>query len=770
VSESSHDRRPPLPAAVAELGEVGAGPQLRTGVGDDGPELLIEAPDPGPWCAADELGPGELYARHCGYARALAEKVGRAQGCSAFAREELVDAALQGLLDAALLWQERGHGARFTTYAYWHVKGNVLDRAEELRRSRALPEPGQGPELSAGEREDQLAWRDWPYVEQSLARLAQQSRVAEAVRELRADGALSPLEDCIVDPLLLEARGVVEVADEAQLNLAQVRAAATRLMQRVRVALRDDSLLPQGVCRLPLERLPCTRPEALRIAQQTLQLLAQGTPARPRPLAALRGFLPDLATLRAEVGMDPHDPRARSGPARLLSFYAEVHGLRQRELASALEMNPAAVDKLLRQLKLDGRSSPARILELANALGIDPEQVLFRSLPAFEALFERVLYAGDDVYLAFVPCALPPAELLPYLGSEARPEGLAHGFGPVIAAHRLSCGVPSAASLGRSHKAFEAGTHSGWDGTIALARAVGLDPLLALLGTRAELLDLFDLVDERGHLLRASRRDYARLVLVLQHQPPPAPGPAPLAAGLGPFLAHLLRRLGPRLLPERLAAAGVSLQQVANALAGRPPHQPAALAGLSRLLGLDPWEEARLACESLLPRVEAELAPELRELIALAREQSEGLHSLLRHGWDGLDAVMAADPSRTRELTAEFFERSRRGYRSYLQQLGALWREELPVEALALCRARTLPEGRDLLVRGARVASLPQGQRRVLGAMADPARPLPELARALGLSQRQLRDQLAQALEALGVVLQPNPPPALRPLLTALRG
>jgi hypothetical protein len=175
----------------------------------------------------------------------------------------------------------------------------------------------------------------------------------------------------------------------------------------------------------------------------------------------------------------------------------------------------------------------------------------------------------------------------------------------VISAYRLARGIGSAAALGRYYKGFECGMNTSVAGTLTMAQQIGMPPLLALLGTRPELLEAFDILDEDGGLLLESPREYARLVIVLLQRSGQAsagePGEAdeePASPGLAAYLGYLLRRRGPVLSAEVLARHGVSPLLLANALAGRPPHQPEALQPLAALLELDPFEEARLCCDS----------------------------------------------------------------------------------------------------------------------------------------------------------------------------
>lgn len=693
---------------------------------------------------------GELYALYQGYARALAHKLAQRRRVDDFAREELVDAALQGLLDAAQLWQERPHAAKFTTYAYWHVKGAMIDRLGELGRGVSMDsEWGSGgecrgelrrqsQELGAARLDEQVARAMWPYVEQALAEVARRKRVTEVVARLRAAGAFSPLQERIVDPFFIEGRDLLEVADELDLNLARLRVAATKLMQKLRAGLRDDSLFPDSLFRVHVDHLPAARAEALQIAREALQHLRPQAGEAPdlrraRPLDSFGAFLPDLDALAACSGAPDLLEERRSPTARVVSFYRHAMGLRSSDLAAELSMNRAAVDKMLLLLNLDHRASLDRIRSIANALSIDPEQILFPAQPELRALFDRVVYAGDDVYLAVLTTALPADELAANMAASP-PPGQAHAFSSIIAAHRLAAGEASASTLGRYYKGFEAGGHTALAGTVEMAERIGMSPLLAALGTRPELRALFDVVDGAGRLLLPSQRDYGRLVVVLLQEDVHAAAAAsapdlvgstpsrhlpvePDRPGFAAFLRFLLARLGPVLTRERLEAAGASYQLVANALAGRPPHRPAGLQALARALRLDPFHEARLCCEALLARLGGELAEPLLELIALARGQSCSLALVDNARWGALSGLMTADPDATARVTRAFYGRSRRGYRAYVAALHGLWHGELPIEGRLLGLILHDATARGTLVRLRDQGALSRAEERLAGAV-----------------------------------------------------
>jgi len=501
--------------------------------------------------------------------------------------------------------------------------------------------------------------------------------------ELREAGRLSPVEERIVGPLFLEQQELPEVAAATGLDPPRIRAAALHLLQRLRTALRADSLLPEGCCRLPLEELPPGRAEGLQIARETLQLLraerrAGGTPPVTRPLASFLRLLPDIEAVARRTGVSAQLGAGDTPCARVASFYRRILGLGRAELAGELEMKGPALDKLLRQLNLDARQSTRRILRMANALAIDPEQLLFRASPRRGEAVDRVLYAGEDVYLALLTVPLPPAELLPILRAGADPGG-GPDMGSLIAGYRLARGIPSAASLGRYYKGFEAGEATAIEGCLAMARQIGMPPLLALLGTRPELLALFDLLDGEGNLLQASERDYGRIYLVLEYQKMPGSQDLPTAEepaqpDLAAYLRYLLGRCELLLTPECLAAAGINPLLLAHGLAGRAPHQPEALRPLAELLALDPIAEARLCCEALYPRTGPEEQATIRELCRLAHAQTTLCQHLATHGWEDLSLFLTADPDATRQLTHDFYGRSRRGHRGYLRELLLLWR------------------------------------------------------------------------------------------------
>ena len=740
-------------------------------------EILLEEADP-------VIPPGELYALYQGYARGLAHKLAHRRRVDDFARGELVDAALQGLLDAAQLWQERPHAAKFTTYAYWHVKGGMIDRLAELARGVSVDPDwafaGERPaelrrqsrELGAARLDEQVARAMWPYVEQALAEVARRNRVTEIVRRLRSAGALSPLQDQIVDPLFLEGRDILEVADELDLNLARLRVAATKLMQRLRAGLRDDSLFPDALFRLPVDHLPAARSEALTIAREALGYLRPadgGAPdlGRARPLESFGAFLPDIDALAASVDVPEQHADRRSPTARVVSFYRHALGLRSADLAAELSMKRPAVDKMLLVLNLDHRQSAERIRTVANALSIDPEQILFSAQPELRAVFDRVVYAGDDVYLAPVSAALPPAELAQHLAEPPR-AGRAHGFGSVIGAYRLAAGEASASNMGRYYKGFEAGAHTSLQGSLAMAERIGMPPLLAVLGTRPELRALFDVVDESGALLLGSERDYGRLVIVLG-QPRPAAAAAasqplrePDRPGLAPFFRYLLARLGPVLTRERLEAAGASYQLVGNALAGRPPHRPANVQALARALQLNPFSEARLCCEALRARLGGAHEDLLLELIAMAREQSCSLELVDNARWASLSGLMTADPEATARLTQEFYGRSRRGFRAYLSGLKALWHGEVPPEERLLGLILHHDEARGALVRLRAQGVLSLDEERLAGAVEQ--QEAEELRRRLLAGRAGLRRVLPGLVRKLHLHSGLNGPLA-RPLL-----
>jgi transcriptional regulator with XRE-family HTH domain len=530
----------------------------------------------------------------------LAPRLGR------FGFDELVDAGKDGLWEATAFFDDAVND-HLVTYAWFYIMGRVKERRAQLLAS--APTHDDEPRRSV---DAAPAFQTLSYVEEQLAAVAAHRSVALALATLDGRGLLTAPERRIAHALR-DGEFDLGAGDDADLSLTEIKLAATRLLRKLRAYLRDDELFPADG--LPDEALPHLRPLTLARVRSALHHVRGGARLTPRPLAAYPGFLVDLEKVAAAVGhrgaLD--DP---PGAAEVISIFKTAARFTTKDLSVLTGLSEPSLVQLARAGQLTARHSPARMAALANALSIDPTEVLFRALPELMGLFDSVAAVGDGVYAAVVDVDHAPETLARYLSGASEP-GAAHAFGPLVRAHRLAAGAASADDLDTRCADVEAGRGVRLEHVRAVGEKLGLAPLLLLFGTWPELLALFDVVDDAGRSVCEGRCDYARLIVVARRRPVrggrAAPPPSP---GLSGYLAHLLAGRPDRLVPEALRAHGLTQRFIAGALGGTPPqlvHLPALVAALE----LSTLETTRLIAERVLATDLASRAAELGEIVRL---------------------------------------------------------------------------------------------------------------------------------------------------------
>jgi transcriptional regulator with XRE-family HTH domain len=543
-----------------------------------------------------------------------------------FGVDELIDAGRDGLWEATALWNDAVND-HFMTYAWFYVMGRVKERRDQLQRTVPPPsEPGSWDGSPADGDPDVMT-----YVEERLAAVAADRRLSLAVTALETHGLLRGPEAVLARALRAGGFRVTGLDGDLGLGTSELKTGALRLLHKLHAWVRDDA--PFEDAGLPADRAAPLRPLALARARSALHHSSGGATLATRPLAE-HGRL--LADVPRDERPGRHVDDRRPGPADVLSFYRAAGRLTLRDVSQATGLSLESLQQLARGGRLSTRQSPARMASLANALSIPSCEILLRALPELTPLFGRVAHVGDGVYLALIETALPPAAAMAFV--RCPDDGVAaHAFAPLLRAHRLAAGASTAAALGPRQEDLEEGRGVAPEHVAEVAARLGLDPLLLLLGTWPELRVLFDVIDERGRLLNEAAVDHARLVLAVRQGPTASARPAPPAPGLATYVAHLLAGHPERLLPEALAAHGVSQRLVAGALRGTPPRL-AHLHALASALRLGPLQAVRLAAETLLASGRPARDADLRQIIQrLAREEQRRQQAWSEGRGDGLD-------------------------------------------------------------------------------------------------------------------------------------
>lgn len=632
-------------------------------------KVAEETPAEAPSISSEETDPGKLYEKYIVYAERMAQQLARAYSqLGDFGRSELVDAALDGLLNACRLWDpKKNNNAKFTSYAFWYIKGEMLDRVQRLSKNvstvdyefRAV-EGGSEPEIRLKFSPDVLAEAD---LETALLAIDTNGHFANALARLKVDGQISPIEEQIISPVFNEGSRIKDIADELKIEPARLKVIVLKLLRKVRVAVRDDQLFPEGFFRIPLEDLPTPRDEAINVALETMDYLRTGGGGLDidgaRPLEHFQKFLPDLEYLVRAVGTEGELEGVRTETARVLSFYRSAMGISNVELAAELGMDKAATHAMMLNGKLEHRQSPLRIAGLANTLGIDASQILFRAVPEIAGAFDRVVYAGDDVYLAAIDVAILPEDIVRNIArpGESAEQYKVHAFGDVLRAYRISQGISSSkdSALGSGYPSFEVGTAVSISKVMEMADKIGMPRLLAVLGTWPELLSVFDIMDSKGNVIHKGNCEYTRMIIVLNEVPWPGGTQEPEDVGLAGFARHLIAREGPVFMPAKLEGFGLNQKDIARLVGGKVPMEPSSLRNVSRILNLNPFEEMRLIAETLLAASFKGRADNLKELIELAYQQNSQVRMLEAGGWYGMEGIATVDTAMIKGLNEKYF-------------------------------------------------------------------------------------------------------------------
>lgn len=567
-----------------------------------------DCPDASPGAAANPADlRRQLYLAHEDAVRRLVGayvgKLNLASRLGQFGFDELVDAGRDGLWEATAFYSD-AVTEHFMTYAWFYVMGRVKERRTQVMRQVAssdLEPDGQTPR----------ALQTLPYIEEQLAGVAADHKRALALATLEVRGLLTAPEQILARALRAGGpEGAVLDADLG-LGLPEIKIAATTLLRKLRSYLRDDDAL--DATGLPAGYLPHLRPLALAKARSALHHLRAGDHVAVKPLAALPRFLVDLRALSAELGA-PEAVDGQSTTGAVISIFKAASRLTMGDLSLQTGLSTDSLYQLARHGLLTARHAPAKMAALANALSIEPSEILFRALPEAAALFDRVAPIGDGVYLGLVEVEHPSELLARYLAAPRDP-AIAHAFAPLARAYRLAAGASSAEDLDARVADVEAGKGLALAHVREVAARVAMHPALLLLGTWPELLGLFDVLDERGRFVHEGACDYAKLVVVLKQRPRQArTGAAPATAGLAAYLRHLVRGRARLLVPEELARHGLTQRLVAGALGGTPP-QLLHVAALAEALELGVQETTRLIAEILLAADAAARAADLEAIV-----------------------------------------------------------------------------------------------------------------------------------------------------------
>jgi len=577
----------------------------------------------------------QLYVAHEDAVRRLVAayvgRLGLAARLGQFGFDELVDAGRDGLWEATAFWSG-AINEHFMTYAHFYVMGRVKERRTELFRqvpssdlAYADGNDGDDEARRALTRDDDAlqALRALPYIEEQLASVAADRKRSLGLATLEERGLLTEAERTIARALREQAGDGAGLDAELGLSLPEVKVAATTLLRKLRAYLRDDDLFE--ATGLPPGHVPHLRPLALARARSALHHLRNGLHVGCKPLNALPRFLVDLQALSTQVGA-PNDAEGQTAPATVISIFKAASRLTMADLSRQTGLSTESLYQLARHGRLVSRHAPARMAALANALSIEPSEIVFRALPDVTTLFERVAPIGDGLYLALVDVDHPAELLARYLAATPEP-GRAHAFAPLARAYRLAAGASSADGLDPRLADVEAGRGLPPAEVREVAVRAGMDPALLLFGTWPELLELFDVLDEQGRCVRAGTCDYAKLVVVLRpRERRAANGPGPLEPGLGPYLGHLLRGKQRLLVPEELDRHGLTQRLLAGALGGTPP-QLLYVAAIAEALELGVLETTRLIAEILLgaaaPSRPADLELIVRHLALTMAERTD---------------------------------------------------------------------------------------------------------------------------------------------------
>ncbi len=618
------------------------------------------------------LSAAELFERYRGYAMGLAGKFApKVKSMGSFAVDEIIDAALDGLLDAAGLYDpDDSSGAKFETYAFHFIHGTMINRFAELLKFVATSEyefeaTKGGPKEDRGKRLSPAtggtnAYSD-DYLVSALSEIGRRRQLIRVMGQLQDDGLLSPIEKQIISPLFIEDLDIDELSELYNFSISKLRIAVVKLLYKVRSAMRSDAAFPGKLFKIPLEDMPATNREAVVLARETLLQLrdnASGRSSMPRNLVDFKHFMPDLGYLSEVTGAGATFENRASDTARVISIYKSALGLTISDIAEALEMADSTVGQMINYGTLEQRQSLEKVRLLADTLNIDPTQILLRAIPELAGLFERTIYAGENVYLTFIDTAFSAGEIIANISRPPDSSKTSHVFGDILRAYRLWSGIPAVEDLGANNKKIETGGSGSIPATIALAMAINMPPLLAVLGTWPELMDIFDIMDSEGNLLRRSKCEYSRIVIVLRKGLVNREGPEPAGTGFEGFAKWAISRRGPVAAPVKigpvatpitLAEYGITPKIISSVVAGRPPD-PMYFRGLSKYLGLNPFEEMRMIAEILLLRGEPRQA-ELQKIIELARSENAKIEVIQRVGWGDLeDVATSIDQDEIRRL------------------------------------------------------------------------------------------------------------------------